>query len=1148
MGNGFCHDSRSNDYRRPYGAVPCGTTVNLYLEANTLSLPESVRLRAWSKAAGEKFFEPVTVDETPCCFRYRFDLTVPDEPGLVWYRFLIRHENRSIGYGAPGDGLGGEGVEYGAVPEDDWQITVYDPAATVPSWYTNGVMYQIFPDRFYRGDQPAAVPELPPGSLYHPHWRDRPFYAQDLRTGDIAAYDFFGGTLDGIVDKLAYLKSLGITILYLNPIFTAVSNHKYDTGNYLTVDAQFGGDAAFERLRRAAAAAGIRLILDGVFSHTGSESVYFEDARRSQDSPYFPWYRFLEYPNRYDCWWGVTTLPNVNELEPSYREFIINGPDSVVKHWLRKGAAGWRLDVVDELPEEFVQEMYRELKREDPEGVLIGEVWEDASRKVSYGVMREYLLGRELDSVINYPFRAAVVDFLAGRCDAELALRRLASLSENYPPVYFYSTMNVLGTHDVPRVLTLLGDAPPAEGMTKLEQARFQLAPAVRETAVARLKLAALIQFTFPGVPCVYYGDEAGAEGHSDPQNRRPFPWGDENRELTKWYQALAELRQSEPVLRTGRWVPLSAGPDVFAFGRRTDAGRDGLGEIHTDTAALVFVNRTPRMVDWLIDVSAVCAGPLREIFGPGRELHFPDEKGLLPVTLAPYSSQILKATVHPVFADRRAGILLHPTSLPGPYGVGDFGPAAYGFVDWLAAAGQSFWQILPLTPVDATGSPYQSSSAFAGNPLLISPEALLAEGLLSACVPPAGLYAEKVEYGSITAWKTGLLRVAYAKFQQQPVPAAYREFCREAADWLENYALFMALKEHHGGAVWTDWEEGAARRDPASLQRYRLELADEIEFHRFVQYIFSTQWTALRRYAAAKGIRIVGDLPIFVAHDSADVWALPELFALDRHGRPKTRAGVPPDYFSRTGQLWGNPHYNWERHRADDYAWWVQRLRWLFRLVDVVRIDHFRGFEAFWEIPARAKTAVGGRWVKGPDRHFFDALVRQLGETAILAEDLGVITAEVVKLKEAYFFPGMMIMPFEIWPEQNGNGGFHLPAPQPNTFFYTGTHDNDTLVGWLEQMRIEQPELYAGALAYAQAAAPVAAPELARMLVVRVLASEARTAVIPLQDWLGLGTEARMNLPATAEGNWAWRLAGGELTAALAAEIRRLVQSARRL
>ena len=1148
MGNGFCHDSRSIDYRRPYGAVPCGTTVNLYLEANTQSLPESVRLRAWSRAAGEEMLDPVTVDETPCCFRYRFDLTVPAEPGLVWYRFLIRHENRSIGYGAPGDGFGGEGVEYGAVPEDDWQITVYDSAATVPSWYTHGVMYQIFPDRFYRGDHPAAVPALPPGSLYHPHWPDRPFYAQDPRTGDIAAYDFFGGTLDGIADKIPYLKSLGITILYLNPIFTAVSNHKYDTGDYLTVDAQFGGDAAFERLRRAAESAGIRLILDGVFSHTGSESVYFRDARRSPDSPYFPWYRFLEYPNRYDCWWGVTTLPNVNELEPSYRKFIINGPDSVIKHWLRKGTAGWRLDVVDELPGEFVQEMYRELKQEDPQAVLIGEVWEDASRKESYGVMREYLLGRELDSVINYPFRSAVIDFLTGRCDADLALRRLASLSENYPAVYFYSTMNVLGTHDVPRILTLLGDAPPAETMTKLEQARFQLTPAIRETALARLKLAALIQFASPGVPCVYYGDEAGAEGHSDPQNRRPFPWGDEVRELTEWYRTLSEWRQKEPVLRTGRWIPLSAGPDIFAFGRRTDAGRDGLDEIRTDTAVLVFVNRSARIVEWLIDVSPVCAGPLREIFGPGQTVHFPDEKGLLPVTLAPYSSQVLKATVHPMFADRCAGILLHPTSLPGPYGIGDLGPAAYAFVDWLAAAGQSLWQILPLTPVDETGSPYQSSSAFAGNPLLISPEALLAEGLLPDCTPPAGLCAEKVEYGKIAAWKMALLRTAYEQFRRRPFPETYCKFCDEAGGWLDEYALFMALKEHHAGAAWTEWEPGAAQREPEMLRRARVELAAEIEFHRFVQYVFFEQWQSLHRHAATKGIRIVGDLPIFVAHDSADVWAFPHLFALDKHGRPRTRAGVPPDYFSRTGQLWGNPHYDWERHRADDYAWWVQRLRWLFRLVDVVRIDHFRGFEAFWEIPPRVKTAVHGQWVKGPGRHFFDALVRQLGESPIVAEDLGVITDEVVKLKEAYFFPGMMIMPFEIWPESAGNGEFHLPKPQPNTFFYTGTHDNDTLLGWLQFVQTWQPVLYAGALTYANAASDVPSEQLARMVVVRVLDSEARVAVIPIQDWLGLDTSARMNLPSTAKGNWVWRLSGDELTSALAAEIRRLVQSAQRL
>ena len=1147
MGNELIHDSRNIEYRRPFGAVPCGTAVIIYLQANTKEVPLSIHLRVWSTATGEKNIEPQTIEEGATCFRYKFIVMTPAEPGLLWYRFHINYKERCIVFSAPPDGLGGEGVEYGAAQEEDWQITVYDASAKVPAWYTNGIMYQIFPDRFYRGDHPARVPELPAGGLYNPHWEDWPFYTTDPKTGDIAKYDFFGGTLDGVAEKLPYLKSLGISILYLNPIFESVSNHKYDTGDYKKVDAGFGGNEAFARLQKAAVEAGIHLILDGVFSHTGSDSLYFQDALRSKDSPYYPWYRFEKYPDKYDCWWGVTTLPNVEEMEPSYREFIINGPDSVIKHWLKRGVSGWRLDVVDELPGHFVQEMFRALKATDPEAVLIGEVWEDASHKESYGKRREYLLGRELDSVINYPFRAAIIDFFTGRCEAETALRRLASLHENYPPLYFYSTMNVLGTHDVPRSLTLFGAAPPAEQLTKLEQARYRLPAEARRFAMEKLKLAALIQFTSPGVPCIYYGDEAGMEGYTDPQNRRTYPWGHEEQELVEWYRRLAELRRVEPVLRTGHWVPLQAGPDIFAFGRRTVEGRDALGELMSDTAVMVFVNRSESVVEWIVDVSEVCSGPLSEVFGSAASLSLPDEKGLLQITLPPLSATVLKAAVHPMFEARHAGILLHPTSLPGPYGIGDFGPAAYAFVDWLAAAGQTFWQVLPLTPVDFTGSPYQSASAFAGNPLLISQEELVSAGLLHKVVPPAGLFSEKVEYEKVTVWKNSILRTAFGNFRQQTEPETYLQFCQEAVEWLDDYALFMALKDYHSGAAWTEWESGSAHRIPESLQRYRLELAEEIEFYRFVQYIFFAQWDKLHRYATAKGISIVGDLPIFVSHDSADVWAFPHLFSLDKRGRPKTRAGVPPDYFSRTGQLWGNPHYEWTQHEAEDYAWWVRRLRWLFRSVEVIRIDHFRGFEAFWEIPAHAKTAVHGKWVKGPAEHFFNSLFRQLGEMPILAEDLGVITPEVIKLKESFFLPGMSIMPFEIWLEEDGST-CHMPSPQPNTFCYTGTHDNDTLLGWLKFVKAEQPQLYAGAVAYAQAEPEILPPELVRALVYQVLRSDARVAMIPIQDWLGLDTDARMNLPATSHGNWAWRLSSGALTMELAGQIRALVTETGRL
>lgn len=1138
------HDSRDNQYRRPFGAVACDAALFLCLDAPASFGLAECQLRIWSTADGERILDAHSTKSESGDVRYEFCLDAPAKPGLLWYHFIVHQGGRTLWYGAPPDGLGGEGMLYDSVPTD-WQITVYDPATQVPAWYTHGTIYQIFPDRFCRGKATAQPPLLPAGGLYHTHWDDFPFYAKDPQTGDIAAYDFFGGTLDGIVEKLPYLQELGITILYLNPIFSAVSNHKYDTGDYKRVDEQFGGDAALDRLRQATDKAGIRLILDGVFSHTGSHSLYFQDAILSTDSPYYPWYRFDEYPGKYDCWWGVTTLPNVNELDPSYREFVINGPDSVIKHWLRRGIAGWRLDVADELPGEFVQELYRTLKAENPNAVLIGEVWEDASHKESYGVLREYLWGHELDSVINYPLRSVILGFLTGGRTAREAMRQWASLAENYPIPYFYSTMNVLGTHDVPRILTLLGEAPSEAALTKLEQARYRLSPEARRRAVARLKLAALIQFTAPGVPCVYYGDEAGLEGHSDPQNRRTYSWGGEEKVLVEWYKKLGILRRDEPVLRTGHWIPLDAGDMVLAFGRRTEAGRDALGEIIRDAAIVVLVNRSEETVQSAVDISAVCAGPMSELLAedPGKIWHFP-ANGLLQVELKPLGALVLKAGVHEVFAGRSAGILLHPTSLPGPYGIGDLGPNAQAFVDWLADAGQKKWQILPLNPVDETGSPYQSCSAFAGNSLLISPDLLFQSGLLDE-LPAAGISRSRVEYDKVTTWKNSLLKLAYEHFCQQPPTDAFQKFCVAAADWLDDYSLFMALKTVHGEKAWTEWDRGAAKRQPTSLRRWRRELADDIGFHRFVQYVFYEQWQALHHRANENNIKIVGDLPIFVAHDSADVWAAPHLFALNRFGRPKTKAGVPPDYFSRTGQLWGNPHYRWEAHAEEGYAWWIRRLRWLLRLVDIVRIDHFRGFEAFWEIPAHCKTAVHGRWVKGPGQDLFHALIRELGDISVLAEDLGVITSEVVQLKDAFFLPGMAVLPFAVWRE---GAGFHLPSPEPNSFYYTGTHDNDTLLGWLQALRNTDNGLYGAVAAYAGKQEAASPRKLIDPLIGAVLGSEARNVVVPLQDWLGLDSGARMNHPATCTGNWGWRMSKVEFTSSIAKKIKRMTQKTGRL
>ena len=484
----------------------------------------------------------------------------------------------------------------------------------------------------------------------------------------------------------------------------------------------------------------------------------------------------------------------------------------------------------------------------------------------------------------------------------------------------------------------------------------------------------------------------------------------------------------------------------------------------------------------------------------------------------------------------RACGILLHPTSLPGPGGIGDLGPAASRFIDFLAAAGQTYWQMLPLGPTGYGDSPYQTFSAFAGNPFLISQQALVEGGQLPAGegVPP--LPEDHVDYGAVIPAKKALLERAYA-WHERRASAAEREevaaFAAAQRAWLDDFALFMALKEEHGGAPWIAWEPELARREPAALERARRRLGRETRVQAFAQYLFFRQWAALKRHAVARGISIIGDLPIFVAHDSADCWAHPELFALDAAGRPALVAGVPPDYFSATGQLWGNPHYRWEVMAADGYRWWIDRLRATLELVDLVRLDHFRGFAGYWAIPADAPTAETGSWRPGPGAPFFRAVLAALGRLPLIAEDLGVITPDVVALREEFALPGMYILQFAFGGDP---GSPDLPHHHRHrAVVYTGTHDNDTTAGWLEHAG-ERERRYA--LEYmGEPADPVWG--MLRL----AYASVAETAIVPLQDALGLGSAARMNTPSTAGGNWQWRLPEGALDARLAARLAHLAE-----
>jgi 4-alpha-glucanotransferase len=470
---------------------------------------------------------------------------------------------------------------------------------------------------------------------------------------------------------------------------------------------------------------------------------------------------------------------------------------------------------------------------------------------------------------------------------------------------------------------------------------------------------------------------------------------------------------------------------------------------------------------------------------------------------------------------ERASGILLHPTSLPGRYGLGDLGAWAYKFVDYLETHDQRLWQVLPLGPTSYGDSPYQALGAFAGNPLLVSLDQLAEQGWLTdSDLADAAFPDDKVEYGDVIPFHFDRLFRAYQHFKAKAGQAARAEFeswCADNATWLDDFALFMALKNAHGGRPWVEWETELVQRDPAALAAARAAHAEAIESVKFYQWQFYSQWGALKAYANARGISLVGDAPIFVAHDSSDVWANPELFYLDDQGYPTVIAGVPPDYFSATGQRWGNPLYRWDVMAEDDYAWWINRLRQTLATVDMVRIDHFRGFEAYWEIPATEATAVIGQWVKAPGQDFFQSVKRQLGDLPIIAEDLGVITPEVEALRDDFGLPGMKVLQFA-WGDFTGAEPFLPHNHVPNCVVYSGTHDNNTSVGWFQEEAT--PDMKRHLNTYLDREVRDIQWELIRLGEMSV----ARWFVTPLQDVLGLDSSARMNLPGREGGNWSWR------------------------
>lgn len=571
-------DSRDTRYRSPFGAQPAGQPVFFRILLPRDLCCTGARLcvyRApWTAAENRPpeewsmFWAGMEGDH----YEWWDIHYAPEGPAVYWYWFALdtREGRRLLARREDGTASLTESED---APR--WQLTVYDPAFDTPRWIAGGIMYQIFPDRFARsGREKDGVPA---DRVLRDDWGGEPVWRPD-ESGRVRNNDYFGGDLRGIEQRLDRLKELGVTCLYLNPIFEAHSNHRYDTADYSRVDPLLGTEEDFRSLAAAARSVGIRLMLDGVFSHTGADSVYFNregrypgpGAYQSPQSPYAGWYRFERWPDDYDSWWGFDTLPEVQETDPGFMQAIL-GTDGVVRRWLRAGASGWRLDVADELPDEFLDALRAAVKAESPDALVLGEVWEDASNKTSYGRLRRYLLGRQLDSVMNYPFRNAVLDILRGG-DAANFVRRVLDVVENYPPMVLRGLMNHIGTHDTERALTALaGEA--ARGRGRDWQAAQRLNEEQRQRGLRLMRLASALQYTLPGVPCVYYGDEAGMEGYRDPFNRGCYPWGEEDAGLLQWYRRLGQLRRASACLAEGAFIPLIASGSALAYERRGAGG-----------------------------------------------------------------------------------------------------------------------------------------------------------------------------------------------------------------------------------------------------------------------------------------------------------------------------------------------------------------------------------------------------------------------------------------------------------------------------------------------------------------------------------------------------------------------------------------------
>lgn len=1077
------YNSRSRKCKQPFGAVPVNQEVTFRIRVYG-DKPKEVVFRLWYKE--EKLYPMTLVTQTGNNYEYEVTIVTPQEPILLWYLFFIKSDNHTFCYANNYKNSGGVGQLFSnwiGIPPA-FQLTVYEKNPT-PSWLKQGIMYQIFPDRFYRSEK--YNPPLKKSGLLHMRWSNPAMYARDGKTGEILAYDFFGGNIQGIIEKLDYLEKLDVKLIYLNPIFESVSNHRYDTGDYEKIDEILGTKEDFQQLTAELDKRGMHIIIDGVFSHTGSDSKYFNKEKsykslgawQGKNSPYYNWYKFDQNStNSYASWWGIGNLPNVNELEPSYLDYIIESENSIINQWHQSGISGWRLDVADELPLEFLQKFYSRLKKLNPDNFLLGEVWEDASNKIAYGEQRCYFNGYLLDSVMNYPFRTAVLAFLKHEKTAGTVNDDLHALYENYPPENFSLLMNLIGSHDTKRALTEFACIDNGN-FTDVQNRNFKLDDSSRKLSTIRLKQAVTWQFTFPGIPCIYYGDEAGLEGFKDPYNRGTYPWGSEDLDILSWHLKMVNIRKRYQIFQNGFWKPCHINDDIIAYKRFNE---------HEE--ALIVINRAPYEMDIML---------------PSKKTLTDIISGVTVNTGKQFTIDKVAVFVEkPIFPDRKraAGVLLHPTSLNSICACGSLGKSAINFIDFLSKSGHTIWQILPLTPTDMHGSPYAGNSAFAGNTDLIDLELFVEQNLLTK-----EELAEHLVLTS-TASKNTLYRLAFNRFIADE---NYQQFVLENEYWLNDYILFMALSKEFAHQEWQKWPVEIVKREPSALKEWTERLASEINYQKFIQYKYFEQWRTIKTYAEEKGITIIGDIPIYVALNSVEVWVHPELFELDENHYPLKVAGVPPDYFSPTGQRWGNPLYDWRAMELENYAWWIKRLEFSLKNFDVLRIDHFRALSAYWAIPNHCPTAIEGTWETGPGQKFFRALEKAFGKLPFILEDLGVIDSDVDMLRRETALPGMEILQFTM--------------PTDDTkILYSGTHDNDTLVGFCINQK-DSPHLkyLHSILDLKKDCTP---KQLASAILDYIYKSGAIWTIVPLQDLLELDSSARFNTPGfTSTNNWHWQM-----------------------